>query len=118
MSKIKFVVAILIAAVCVRMPAVSVAARAERPFSSASSMAVLEVNTGRVLYESNSAERRPMASTTKILTAIVAIENARLGEIVTVDARAQGVEGSSVYLRGRKDLYGRFAVLPYAAIGQ
>lgn len=60
---------------------------------------VMEMHSRRVLFEQNADTRLPMASTTKILTAIAAIE--RCGEIkrtVTIADEAIGVEGSSVYL--------------------
>ena len=41
----------------------------------------------------------PIASVTKIMTAIVAIEHGNLSDQVTVSSRAEGVEGSSIYLR-------------------
>ncbi len=65
---------------------------------SAKSAVLIEQSTGKVLYEKNAHERLPMASTTKIMTAICAIEHADLAGVVTVDARAVGVEGSSMYL--------------------
>jgi len=40
----------------------------------------------------------PMASTTKIMTAILALENASLGDTVTAGKNAYGVEGTSIYL--------------------
>lgn len=66
--------------------------------TSAASMALLEVSTGRILYQKNPNVKRPMASTTKIVTAITVLENVKAGDTVTVDKRAVGVEGSSIYL--------------------
>ncbi len=63
-----------------------------------SSEIVMEVSTNRVLYESNATEKKFMASTTKILTAIVVIENCNLSDVVTVTQKTVGVEGSSIYL--------------------
>jgi len=57
------------------------------------------MNSERVLYEKNARIRKPMASTTKIMTAIVAIENADLEEIVTVSKRAAEVSGSEIHLK-------------------
>jgi len=68
------------------------------PENSAKAAIVMEVETGRVLYEKNAHEKLPMASTTKIMTAILAIENSNLSDIVTVSPRASGIEGSSLYL--------------------
>jgi len=72
--------------------------------SGAQGMAVLEVSTGRVLYSKNMHKQLAPASTTKILTAIVVIENITdLDKIIEVPAAAVGVEGSSIYLeKGEK----------------
>ncbi len=59
----------------------------------------MELTTGKVLSESNADEKLPMASTTKIMTAIIVIEDCDLDEVITVPDAAVGVEGSSVYLK-------------------
>lgn len=64
----------------------------------AKSAILIEATTGRVLYEKNAFEKRPMASTTKIMTAILAIENCSLEEVVEVGPNASGVGGSSIWL--------------------
>lgn len=51
------------------------------------------------IYSKNADTPMPMASTTKIMTALVAIESCDLSEIVEVDDSAIGVEGSSAYLK-------------------
>ncbi len=66
---------------------------------SARAAALYEPETGTFLFEKNSGNRLPMASTTKIMTALVALENSSLDELVAVDDSAIGVEGSSAYLR-------------------
>ena len=65
---------------------------------SASAACVIDADSGRVLYEKNAHERRGMASTTKIMTAIVAIEHAPLGDTVTVSSHATQTEGTSMGL--------------------
>lgn len=65
---------------------------------SASSAIVIEAETGQVVFEKNADTRRPMASTTKIMTALVALETGDLSREITVDRAAVGVEGSSIYL--------------------
>lgn len=65
---------------------------------SGSSEIVMEVASKRVLFAQNENEKKFMASTTKILTAICIIENCNLDDIVTVTAETVGVEGSSIYL--------------------
>ena len=48
--------------------------------------------------------RHPMASTTKIMTALIAIEKSNLDEIVSVNPMAVGIEGSSVYLQSGEEI--------------
>lgn len=64
----------------------------------ARSSALYNPDTRSFLYQSNSDLRLPMASTTKIVTALIAIESLDLDERVTVTKDAVGVEGSSLYL--------------------
>ena len=65
---------------------------------SASSAVLMDASSGNVLYEKDAHTERPMASTTKIMTALIAIEEYDLKKTVTVSKEAVGVEGSSVYL--------------------
>ena len=65
---------------------------------SAESAIVIEAQSGKVVFEKDADKRRPMASTTKIMTALVALECGDTGREVEVPAGAVGVEGSSVYL--------------------
>jgi D-alanyl-D-alanine carboxypeptidase (penicillin-binding protein 5/6) len=64
----------------------------------AKSEILIEAKTGRVLYESNAHEALPMASTTKIMTALVALENGDVNDAVTTGKNAYGVPGTSIYL--------------------
>jgi D-alanyl-D-alanine carboxypeptidase len=66
---------------------------------SARSAVVLDGDSGEILWAKNAQEQSLIASTTKIMTALVVLENAELTEAVTVPAEAVGVEGSSMYLR-------------------
>lgn len=59
---------------------------------------LLEAETGSIVYEKNADEIRPMASTTKIMTALVALEAGEMSKEVIVSEEAVGIEGSSVYL--------------------
>lgn len=70
----------------------------EIPEVSASSAIVIEAKTGLVLYEKNSKQKAYPASTTKIMTALLALEEVGLDDQVTVPANASGTEGSSIYL--------------------
>ena len=73
------------------------AAAASEQISAASAI-VMEPRTGAVLYEKEPDERRLVASTTKIMTALVVLEHCALDEIVLPTAAHAGVEGSSMYL--------------------
>nr|WP_226658432.1 D-alanyl-D-alanine carboxypeptidase family protein [Pseudalkalibacillus hwajinpoensis] len=66
---------------------------------SARSAILIEQETGRVLYEKDAYTQRRIASITKIMTAILAIESGKMNEKVTVSHNAAGTEGSSLYLK-------------------
>ena len=68
------------------------------PDVSAKSAILIEVSSGEVISAKNADERLPMASTTKIMTALVALENCDVKKVISVSPDAVGVEGSSVYL--------------------
>ena len=72
--------------------------------TSASSAILVDVDSGRVLYEQNADAKMRIASTTKILTALVAIEEGDLNDIVTVSREAAWTEGSSMYLEEGEEL--------------
>jgi D-alanyl-D-alanine carboxypeptidase (penicillin-binding protein 5/6) len=59
----------------------------------------MDTVTGRVLLEKNAYLQTPMASTTKIMTAILALEKGNLDDVVTVSARAARVGGSCIHLQ-------------------
>ena len=68
--------------------------------TSAKAMCLIEASSCRVLFSKNENQKLPMASTTKIMTAITAIENCKnLDEKFEVSKRAIGIEGTSLYLR-------------------
>ena len=69
------------------------------PGLSARAAVLMEASTGQVLMDTAAHERLPMASTTKIMTALVALEHADLNQSVKISEKAVGVEGSSVYLK-------------------
>lgn len=68
------------------------------PPINATAAILIDAKTGQVLYDKKSSLRCAPASTTKILTAIIAIESGRLDDEVKVSARAAGTGGSSMYL--------------------
>ncbi len=72
------------------------------PKISAGAAIVMDTVSGRVLYEKNAYARRSIASTTKIMTAIVALENGNDNEDVIVSKRAAAISGSQVNLKEGK----------------
>ena len=68
--------------------------------SQAKAMAVYEGTSGTLLYQKNAFDHLAIASTTKIITCIVALENYHdLDKEVTVSDKAVGIEGTSIYLK-------------------
>lgn len=72
--------------------------------TSASSAILMDVDSGRILYQQNADAKMLIASTTKILTALVAIEEGNLSDVVSVKREAALTEGSSMYLREGEQL--------------
>ena len=79
------------------------------PFTLTSPSVILtEPRTGKVIFEKNADERRPVASVTKVMTILLtmeAIDDGRvsLGDSVPVSARASGMGGSQVFLDANKN---------------
>ena len=71
--------------------------RAAAPEISAAAYVLMDADSGRVLLSRGETEERAIASTTKIMTALVALSHSRLTDIVTVK-REHLCEGSSMYL--------------------
>lgn len=69
-------------------------------YCSGKAMCVLDKDSKRILYAKNENEKLPMASTTKVVTAITVLNNCNdLEEYIQVDDASIGVEGTSIYLR-------------------
>lgn len=77
-------------------------AQAAIPGVKAQSAILIDAKTGQVLFEKNAARHSAPASTTKILTAIIAIESGRLDEVVKVSPKAAATTGSSMHLYPRQ----------------
>lgn len=74
-------------------------ANAANDITPASRAAVMiDAETGAILYSKNHNERLGMASTTKIMTGILALEYGNLNDVYTVSPSGEWVEGSSIYL--------------------
>ena len=71
---------------------------------SARAAVVIDADTGETLFEQNADSRLPMASTTKIMTALVALGEGDLDRVYTVKPEYAAVEGSSMYLQAGETL--------------
>ena len=88
-----FVAAVLFTLPCAAAPSVS-----------AKSAILMDADTGAVLFAHNADERSLIASTTKIMTALVALEHCAPEDEFTVPPEATGIEGSSMYLKAGETL--------------
>ncbi len=70
----------------------------EPPEILAETAIVIDAKTGQVLYDKNMNEQREPASTTKVITALLALENLELNKLVTIDSETPFTEGSRIYL--------------------
>lgn len=86
------------------IPTPNVWASSKPPSVSAEAAAMIDVASGRILYEKKGDQKMRIASLTKTMTAIVAIESTELSDVVTVPPEAVGVEGSSIYLKNGEKL--------------
>ena len=66
--------------------------------TSAQSSVLYCSENGEFIYESNSNVKLPMASLTKVMTAVVVLENSDIHSIVEISPDSCGIEGSSIYL--------------------
>lgn len=97
-KKIKFLYLIIILSIIFAFPAKNVFAIDN--FAEI----VIEQSTNRILYDKNMHKKLPIASTTKILTAITVIDNIDLDTIVKITKDMVGIEGSSAYLTVGEEL--------------
>lgn len=86
---------IILLLTCTLVPALVYAAA---PPLSAQGAILMDAKTGQILYERNMNKKLAPASTTKILTAIIAIESGRLDETTRISAQAASTRGSSLDL--------------------
>jgi len=65
---------------------------------------VMDMDSGRILYENNKDNKMLIASTTKIMTAVIAIENKNLNEIVTIGDEVLTMYGSNIYVEPGEEI--------------
>ncbi|MEL7654789.1 MAG: D-alanyl-D-alanine carboxypeptidase family protein [Bacillota bacterium] len=94
----KIVTVILIALILINSAPIVSYGATEPPAIIAETGIVIDAKTGQVLYDKNMNEQRYPASTTKVITALLTLENLDLNKTVTIDAETPFTEGSRVYL--------------------
>ena len=92
MKRLKHWTAALVVAAVLFSPARVSAISAEKAI-------LMDAATGRVIYERNADEQSLIASTTKIMTALIVCQQCNVLDRVRIPAEAVGVEGSSMYLK-------------------
>lgn len=71
---------------------------------SGESYILIDEESGRILNSHNKDKIMPMASTTKIMTALVALENGNLNDEVLIEKESTDIEGSSIYLKEKETI--------------
>lgn len=97
---------ILCALICVLLVAsIPVKAEAaEAPVVSARTAVLMDADSGEVLYEKDADEPMLIASTTKIMTALIVLEHCDVNASVVIEPAWTGIEGSSMYLAAGQEL--------------
>ena len=88
----------ILAVLYATIPIANATAKITAPSLSAESAVLIDASSERIICQKNAHSPMAMASTTKIMTALVAAECYELDQEVSVSAEAVGVEGSSIYL--------------------
>ena len=94
----KIITTILITLILINSAPVVSFGATEPPSIIAETGIVIDAKTGQVLYDKNMNEQRYPASTTKVMTALLALENLDLSKTVTIDAETPFTGGSRIYL--------------------
>jgi len=100
----KIVAVLLIFYLCMAVYCLDAKAENEKLSVNAKAFVLMDPISGRFLLEKNSEEKRAMASTTKIMTAIIALEKGGLKSQIKVSPKAASIGGSSFYLKSGEAL--------------
>lgn len=79
-------------------------ASAEQPTIMGEAAILMDARTGQILYQKNANQKMYPASTTKMLTALIALEQGKLDDLVTVSKEASVTDGSAVWLKEGEQL--------------
>lgn len=82
----------------------TVSAAVKPPAVSADGAVLMDASTGEVIYSKNMTSPYPPASTTKIMTALLTLENCNLEDIVTIGAKPPLADGSKIYIEEGEQL--------------
>jgi D-alanyl-D-alanine carboxypeptidase (penicillin-binding protein 5/6) len=74
------------------------------PGVTAAAAIVIDGDSGQVLWERNAHQHRPMASTTKLMTSLLAVESGHLDDVVTISKRASGIGEATIFLKENEKL--------------
>lgn len=96
MKKVIYLIILALAIACV--PVNSACALTKAPQIAAASGVVIDMNTGLVLFDKDKDARLEPASTTKVMTALLALENLEFQDKVVIDSETSFTEGSRIYL--------------------
>ena len=100
LKTLSIAILVLILILCATICTTTITVNAVNLTTSAKSMCVIEANSGRIVAQKDMNIKLPMASTTKIVTALTVIQNCSdLNELIQVSDTSIGVEGSSIYLK-------------------
>lgn len=94
---------LMISIICTNMPSNACADEPTVPEISAPSAILVDYSTGKVLFEKNADEKKPLASVTKVMTMLLAMEEIdsgrmKLEDIITGSAHAKSYGGSTIFL--------------------
>jgi len=104
-KSIKSITIILLSLIFTQVVGITVNAKGNTDLRvNARSAIALDKESGTVLYEQNAYEIVPMASTTKILTSLIAIEQGDLDKKVTISKKAASVRGSTVGYKANEEI--------------
>ncbi len=94
----------LLMTVCFVLPAFKTTAQSTELKLNGKHIYIKELNTGSCLYEKDAYVKTAMASTTKIMTAIIVLEKGNLSEVVKVSSNAASTDGSSMNLKANEEI--------------
>ena len=100
----RIVCCFLICCLLFNVSAAAAPSQPSQPFVAAHAAILMDAETGRVLWEKNAHKPLSMASTTKIMTAIMALEQGNLDDIVTVSKLAAAAPRVKMYLQPGEEI--------------